>query len=58
MSSKMYQNKVFNHPSTTPSHPLGYKARESTQTACCHDISSNCVKKFAEMDDVFVTISG
>ena len=28
-----------------PPTPFGYKTRESTQTACCHDINSNCVKK-------------
>lgn len=52
----MYQNKVFNHPSTTPSHPLGYKTRKSTQTACCHDINSNCVNRISEMDDVWMNL--
>ena len=52
----MYQNKVLNHPSTTPSHPLGYKTRESTQTACCHDINSNCVNRISEMDDVWMNL--
>ena len=56
MSSEMYQNKVFNHPSTTPSHPLGYKTRKSTQTACCHDINSNCVNRISEMDDVWMNL--
>ena len=56
MSSEMYQNKVFNHPSTTPSHPLGYKTRKSTQTSCCHDINSNCVNRISEMDDVWMNL--
>ena len=56
MSSEMYQNKVFNHPSTTPSHPLDYKTRKSTQTACCHDINSNCVNRISEMDDVWMNL--
>ena len=56
MSSEMYQNKVFNHPSTTPSHPLGYKTRKITQTACCHDINSNCVNRISEMDDVWMNL--
>lgn len=52
----MYQNNVFNHPSTTPSHLLGYKTRKSTQTACCHDINSNCVNRISEMDDVWMNL--